>query len=543
MLVLAVAACGEEKEAAPAEKAAAVQELRVNLGGEPAQLDPNRASWAGEITIIKQVFQGLLGFNQDLTLKPVVAREIPSVANGGISRDGLTYTFRLRDGVTWSDSKPVTAKDFAYSIKRMLDPALAAEYASFYYDIKGGEEYNTSKEKDTAKLRALYDAVAVQATDDRTLKITLKQSRYTFLQLTALWPVYPVRQDIIEKLQDKWTEPPNYVGNGPYIMSEWVHQDRITLVPNPNYWGTKPKLQRMSIKMVTDANAEFAAYKNGELEIGRVPVGNEGAVLADPVLSKEILRFPELVTFGAQFNVTRAPFDKVKVRQAITTALDRDAFINKVRRGVGRPATSWIPPGMPGFDAELGKEYTFNPVKAKQLLGEAGYPDGRGLPPISFQYADTAANKVIAEFIQQQIKDNLGIDVKLDPFEPRAFSQLVNDEKHTWAWFGWGADYPDPDNWLPEIYGTGGGVNHTLYSSKEFDDLAKKAKAEPDPAKRLDLWKQAHAIAVRDAPVAFMFNRERFLLKKPYIRDLITTGMDGQIVGDFFLTSTYLVEQ
>ncbi len=529
-------------QAAPKEKVAATQVFRVNLAGEPAQLDPNRASWASEITVIKQVFQGLLGFNQDLTLKPVVAKEIPTVANGGISKDGLTYTFKLRNDVTWSDGKKVTAKDFEYSIKRMLDPKLAAEYASFYYDIKGAQEYNSSKETDAAKLKALSDAIGVQATDDYALKITLKQQRATLLQLMALWPTYPVRQDIIEKNGEKWTEKDTYIGNGPFKMSEWVHQDHITLVANDRYWGTKPKLQKIEIKMITDANQELAAYKNNEMELSRVPVGSEGAILSDPVLSKELLRFNELTTFAFQFNVTKPPFDNVKLRKAINTALDRETFINKVRKGVGKPATSWIPPGMPGYDAELGKDYAFNAAKAKQLLAEAGYPEGKGLPTLSFQYSDTAANKVIAEYLQAQMKDNLGITIKLEPMESKAFTQTVNQGKHTWAWFGWGADYPDPDNWLPELFGTGAGNNHTLYSSKEFDDLVKQAAAEPDTAKRLELWKKAHAVVVRDAPVAFMFYRERFLLMKPTLKDLITTAMDGAIAGDFFFSKTYLVE-
>ncbi|MBI4336387.1 MAG: peptide ABC transporter substrate-binding protein [Chloroflexi bacterium] len=542
LVMVAGLACAKPAAAPGGGTVAKEQVFRANLAGEPAQLDPNRASWAGEITVVRQVFDGLFDFNQDLTLKPMVAREIPTEANGGISKDGLTYTFKLRNDVTWSDGKKVVAKDFEYSLKRMLDPTIAADYASFYYDIAGGEEFNSSKETDSAKLKALRDAVGVQAVDESTLKVTLKRPRSTFPQVMALWPAYPIRQDMVEQKGETWTEPATYIGNGPFKMSEWVHQDHITLVANDKYWGTKPKLQKIEIKMITDANQELAGYKNNEMELSRVPVGSEGTVMEDAALSKEIVRGPQLVTFGFQFNVKQAPFDNVKLRQAIATALDRESFINKVRKGVGKPATSWLPPGMPGYDANLGKEYTFNQAKAKQLLTDAGYPDGRGLPEMRFQYSDTASNKVIAEWLQAQMKDNLGISVKLEPMESKAFTQLVNQEKHTWGWFGWGADYPDPDNWLPELFGTGGSQNHTLYSSKEFDDLAKQAMAEPDAAKRLGLWEKAHAVVVRDAPAAFMFYREAFWLKKPRLQDLITTGMDGQIIGDFFYPKSFLVE-
>ncbi|MBI2917374.1 MAG: peptide ABC transporter substrate-binding protein [Chloroflexi bacterium] len=537
VLALILTACGPKAE--PAEQVVA-QELRVNLAGEPQTLDPNRASWAGDLSVISQVFEGLLGFNQDLSIKAVGARDIPSVANNGISADGLTFTFKLRDGVKWSDGQPVTAQNYEYSIKRTLSPELAGEYSFLLMDINGAEAYNGSGAKSPAEQQQLRDAVGVKAVDNSTLQITLARQSFSFLQRMALWPAYPVRQDIIEKAGDQWTEPPTYIGNGPFKLTGWVHQDHLTLEPNPSYWGAKPKLSKIVLKIITDVNTELAAYKNGELEMSRVPPGTEKTILEDPVLSKEVLRYNELVTFAFQFNVTRPPFDNVKVRQAINTAIDREAFINQVRAGVGKAAYSWVPPGMPGHDPELGKQYAFNVARAKQVLAEAGYPDGKGLPPIKFQFADTAGNRVIAQFLQGQMKDNLGISIELDPMEPKAFQQTVNEEKHMWAWFGWGADYPDPDNWLPDIFGTGASINHTLYSNPKFDELKTRALAEPDPARRLDLWKQAHKLVIDDAPIATMNYRERFVLVKPYVKGLKTTSMDHQISGDLFLPGVSL---
>ncbi|MEW6034350.1 MAG: peptide ABC transporter substrate-binding protein [Chloroflexota bacterium] len=518
------------------------QVLRANLAGEPATIDPNRASWAGERTPIMQVFEGLFGFNQDLSLRPIGAAEIPTVANGGISADGKVYTFKLNPKVTWSDGKKVTAKDYEYSIKRMLSPDLAAEYASFYFDIVGAEAYNGAADKDAATKAQLRDALGVKAVDDLTLRVTLAQARPTFLSIIALWPSYPVREDIITKYGDKWTEPPNYIGNGPFLLTEWVHQDHMTFKVNPNYWGTKPKLTEIQLKMVTDVNAELAGYKNNELEISRVPTGTEKATLADPVLSKEIVRYNELVTFAFQFNVAKPPFDNLKLRQALACAVDRVSFVDKVRAGVGTPALSWVPPGMPGHDPNLGKEYGFNVTKAKQLLGEAGYADVSKLPELKFQYADTAGNRLMAQFLQGQLKDNLGINLTLEPMEPKAFSQAVNAEQHTWAWFGWGADYPDPDNWLPELFGTDAGNNHTNYSNPAFDALARQAKSELDNTKRLQMWADAQEMVMADAPIVTMFYRERFVLVKPTVKGLKTTGMDGQVSGDMFFTDVYLVK-
>jgi oligopeptide transport system substrate-binding protein len=511
------------------------QALRVNLAGEPAQIDPNRASWSTERSVIMQVFEGLLGFNQDLTLRAIGATEIPTVANKGISADGKTYTFKLNTKVTWSDGQKVTAKDYEYSIKRMLNPELAAEYASFYFDIVGAEDYYSAADKDDAAKAKLKDAVGVKAVDDATLQISLNDPLPTFLDLLALWPSYPVRQDIIEKYNEKWTEPPNYIGNGPFIMTEWVHSDHITLVRNDKYWGTKAKLDTLTFKMITDINAEYAAYMNNELDISQVAAGTEKATIADATMGPQVLRYAELTTFAYQFNVKEKPFDNKNFRKAINAAVDRDAFINNVRGGVGKPAYSWIPPGMPGYDASLGADYHFNVAKAKEFLVKAGYKeDGSDVPQLRLQYADTGINPTISQFVQNQIKVNLGITVNLEPMERAAFSKAVNSEQYTWAWYGWGADYPDPDNWLPQLFGTGAGNNHTNYSNPAFDELAAKASKELDNTKRLQLWADAQKMVVDDAPVLFIQYRERFRLVKPAVQGLMYTGMDGDVPGDMF---------
>jgi len=239
------------------------QVLTLNLGTEPESIDPNLSSWATSRSVILRCFEGLLGFNKDLSLKTVIASQIPTTGNGGISADGKTYTFKLNTKVTWSDGKKVTAGDFVYSIKRMLNPTYAAEYASFYYDIVGAQDYNGAADKDAATQASLKAAVGVKAIDDATLEIKLAQPRPTFLSLMALWPVYPVREDVITAHGTTWTEAGTYLGNGPWKLTEWVHQDHFTFEPNTNYWGTKPKLTKITYKIITDQNAAWAAYLNG----------------------------------------------------------------------------------------------------------------------------------------------------------------------------------------------------------------------------------------------------------------------------------------
>lgn len=540
-------ACGSEEDGKPKPGSLTdPQEITLNLGGENNTIDPNRASWSNERSVIMQVFDGLLAFDHDLKLVPMVAKEIPTVANKGISADGKTYTIKLRTDVTWSDGQKVTAKDFEYSLKRLFDPDLAAEYASFYFNIVGGEDCYSAIDKTATEKAALRDAIGVKATGDYTLEIKLTDPLPTFINLLALWPAYPIRQDLVEAHGEAWAKPdasnamPYYIGNGPFILKEWVDQDHYTFVRNEKYWNTKPYLTKVTYKIIQDANVALAAYKNDELDQSGVPGGTEKATMADPTLSPEIQRKAQLVTYALQFNVTKGePYNNKTFRKAIATAIDRVAFVDQVRGGVGTPAVSWIPPGMPGYDPELGKEYTFDPVKAKELLKQAGYSDPKAVK-IKYQYSNTGTNPVLAAFIQAQLKDNLGIDLVLEPMDSKAYSALYNAKEFTWGFTGWGADYPDPDNWLPQLYMTGAGNNKTGYSSAEFDGIAEQALKELNETKRLQLWADAHAIVVDDCPMVYVFNRETFVLKKPWVKNQTITGMDGSISGDMFLREIYI---
>ncbi len=544
--LLLTGACKGSGTATTGDKPSGEQTITLNLGGENNTIDPNRASWSNERTVIMQVFDGLLAFDADLNLVPMVAKEIPTVANKGISADGLTYTIRLNTKAAWSDGKKITAKDFVFSIKRLFDPNLAAEYASFYFNIVGGEDYYSSAEKSASEQASLKDAIGVKAVNDSTLEIKLIDPLPTFTQLLALWPIYPIREDMVTANGEQWAQPledgsmPYYIGNGPFVLKEWVQNDHYIFVPNTNYWNTKPTLTKITYRIIEDANVAYAAYLNNEIDQSGVPGGTEVATMNDPNLSPQIQRKAQLVTYGLQFNVTKPPFDNKTLRQAIACAIDRQAYIDQVRGGVGTVAISWIPPGMPGFDATLGTDFALNPTKAKELLAQAGYPNGAGLPTLKFQYANSGTNPTLAAFLQAQLKANLGIDLVLEPYASKELSALVNAKEFQWAFYGWGADYPDPDNWLPQIFGTGAGNNKTGYSNPAFDTLAAQGLKELDNTKRLKIWADAHKLVVADQPMVFVFNRETFVLRKPWVKNMVITGMDGQIAGDMFLRDAFI---
>ena len=560
-LGLTLAACGGDDdggggaakdEGAAADAAPADQQiLRLRLLGEPKTIDPHLTNFAEETTLTKSLFSGLFTYDENLKVIPNAAAEMPTTENSGISKDGLTYTIKIRKDAKWSDGQALTAKDFVYSMKRAMDPKLAGPYTSFYFAIKGAEEYNTAfgtkdapKTPSDADLTKMRDAVGASAKDDNTVVYQLKEPYPSFLSVMALWTSFPVRQDVVEKYGDKWTEPGNHIGNGPFVLKEWVHGSRLVFEQNPNWFG-KAKLTRISISIIEDVTAAYAAYLNNELDMTDVPPANrrEVATAASP-LNKELQRKNELTTFALIYNNKEAPFDKLKVRQAFALALDRKAYVDVVLSGVGQATTSWLPPGMPGYNGEIGKQYELNATKAKQLLSEAGYPEGKGLPKVSILIRTSDTNRnVLAPFVIENFKKNLGVDVEFEFVDTGTYTSRYTKSQFQIVIGGWGADWPYPDNWLPEFLRTGGSNNQGLYSNPKFDDLMKQAIQESDDKKRLALYDQAQKLAVDDdAALAPIYNREVFILVKPKVKDLILTSLDGGIRGDYNLYRTYIAK-
>ncbi|MCL4509317.1 MAG: peptide ABC transporter substrate-binding protein [Chloroflexi bacterium] len=509
------------------------QTLRVNLGGEPDAIDPNLAEFTNEIAVVRQVFDTLVLLDKDLNPIPGAA------ASWSTSSDGITWTFKIRDH-KYSDGTPVKAQDFVFSFKRELDPLVAAPYASYFAGvIKGSAAYNNAQvsvpknatsAKPTvtpAELQKLADAVGVKAADDKTLVFTLEQPTPYFLDLVSLAVVPPLRQDLVKQ---GWVDNvKNYIGNGPFVMLEHVPQDHMLFAPNPNYWGGAPKIG-LDYRIITDTNAAFAAYQNGELEIIVPPRANVPNIKQDPTLSKEFQVNPALTIYWLLYEMKHKPLDNQKFRQALSQAFDRESFIKDQFKGLGFPATYFIPKGMPGFDPNGGAEYAFNIGKAKASL------QASGVNPASLSLKLLLTNNPVvvqyAQYIQAMIKKNIGVNIQPAPQEAKA--RVAAQKKHDFdlVWTGWGADYPDPQDWF-DIYLTGGGNNNGEYSNKQYDDLVKKADVEGDPKKRADLYSQAAKILYADQPALIMYQDVNFGLVKSYVHNLVPTAQD-EILGDYF---------
>jgi oligopeptide transport system substrate-binding protein len=517
--------------AQPTAQASGTQEITINaLQGEPDNLDPNRSSFAPEAAVIRQVFEPLLIFDKDLKPAPGAASSYE------VSSDGKTYTFHLRAGAKWSDGQPVTAKDFVYSFKRLFNPSTASDYSSFFTaaGVVGATDYNSGK--------GSADGVGIVAKDDNTLEIKLENPSGYFPDLVALWVVAPLRQDVIEKAGDGWAQDPStYIGNGPFKMTEWVHQDHVTLVPNPNYVGTRPTLQKVTYLMVTSGEADYAAYRNNERDWTVVPDADVQAVRSDAQLSKEIVEYTELTTWWLVMNNARAPLDNVMVRKALSMAIDRNALIRDVAAGVGKPATSMIPPGMPGFQPDLGKEIGFDATAAKDVLKQAGFADPAQFPELHFRYATTTGNQSRAEFIQAQLKQNLGVNIVLDSMESKAFQAAYKNKDFDLSWSGWGADYPDPQNWMASLFGCGASNNKYNYCDQQFDQASAKGDNGTELNTRLVAYAQAQQLLVQDLPVAPLFYRGRMVLVKPWVQNLVITPKDDY-PGVSFLTQVSIAK-
>jgi oligopeptide transport system substrate-binding protein len=543
LLVLACTPQGGQQGGGSATAADPNGELTTNTGSEPDTIDPQKESFVNEVAQTMMVFEGLMKLDAK-TLKPIPAA---AAKDPDVSSDGLKYTFTLRDGLKYSDGQPLGAKDFAYGFTRLCDPNVAGEYAFTGYVIVGCEAWNTMdpKKATKAELDAAKGKLGLKVVNEKTLEITLTEPAPYFKAIASIWVGVPARQDLVEKGGDKWTEPATFIGNGPFKLTEWKHNEKLVFERNDNYKdasGATAKLKRWTKVMINEGAVAFAAYRNNELDAVGVAAEDLRTVEGDPDLKNQAVDVPGSCTTYYGFNTARAPFTDVKVRQAFAKSFDRDAFIKDVQK-IGAPSTSFIPPGRPGYD----KDDTFQKYDvagAKSLLAASSFAGKADLTTIKFTYRTSARNKTRVEWVQQQWKNNLGIDVALDPVDATTFSQLVKKAETTPQLFllGWCEDYPDQQDWLTTVFHSSSTVTRTGYKSANFDKLVKDADKEGDPKKRDDLYVQASRQLSQDAPVSFLFYSATKYLRKPWFKGVTDSSLDFEI-GIFRMTDIYVTKK
>lgn len=450
--------------------------FRMNLGTEPPTLDPMEVTDLVSITVLYQTMKGLVEFGPHQTIQPACAQ------SWTVSPDGKTYVFHLRREAQWSDGKPVTADDFIYAWHRVLDPAHGAPYAYLLFSIQNAEAFYQGKIKD-------FNQVGVHKLDDYTLKVELNKPYAFFLQIMAFVTALPMREDVIQHWPTTFTEADHVVTNGPYTLSEWVHDDYLFLQPNPRFWRGAPPNHGVIMVMIPEPNTSLMMYESGELDF----VETSSSL---PV--KEVRRLNQRSDFHQNglmgisyvgFNVTKPPFNNPLVRQAFAESVDKSAF-PKIFQSGQTPINSFITDNLFGYNPTVG--LSFNPVKALKALKKEGYQSGgQQLPKLEMVYANTSPeNRQIAEILQYQWQKHLGVDVQLTNVEWKVFLKQLDDDPPQIFRLQWYVDYPDADSFISLFHHTNGN-NHTRWSDPAFDHWVEAAATELNPSRRQQLYDSA----------------------------------------------------
>jgi len=511
--VAVVGGCGGKPQ-----EPANVREFVYVSGAEPETLDPARMTGLLEGRLAGGLFEGLT------THDPATLAPLPGVAEKwDVSPDGLTYTFYLRRAL-WSNGDPITAADFAYSWRRVLEAETAASYAYLLYCIQGARAFHEGTERD-------FRTVGIEVVDERTLRVHLGRVTPYFLELTAFSTFMPVHRETVEKFGPKWTAPQNFVGNGPFVLKEWRINERIVMTRNPRYWDAAAvRSDRIVALPIESDAAAFNAYEEGRADlITTVPLPQFVHLRGRP----DFHSCDYLGTYYFNFNVTRAPFDDVRVRRAFNHAVDKERLVRYVLRGGQKAAHTFVPPWIRGYPAVKGPR--FDPALAAKLLAEAGYPAGKGFPKVKLLYNSSESHKHIAEVLQQMWKKNLGVSIELVNLEWKTYLDALRRKDYQLARAGWIGDYVDPNTFL-DLFVTGGGNNRTGWGSAEYDSLIRAAGREPDPAKRLAVFARAEAILMDELPVMpVYFYRVHNMYRKdvvgvyPNVRNLILLKHVGKV--------------
>ena len=501
----------ETGSAAPESTAPATtaNEITVNIASEPQTIDPALNSAVDGAIMINHMFEGLMrwvdsgvetagsdGTCTNAELSYGQAESYDKVPN----EDGtVTYTFHLRDGIMWSDGQPVTANDFVFSWQRLVSPETAADY-SYMIDCVVNANAIMNGEMDPSEL-------AVSAPDEKTFVVTITSDLPYFTELCAFPATFPVREDIVSDSQ--WTySPDTYISNGAYKMTSRVTNSEIVMEPNEYYYGVDTLgPDKITFKLMDDANAMLSGFNSGELDfIESMPTDEVAGLLA----SGDLKIVDYIGTYYVCYQTQKEPFDDPKVREAFTLAIDRTYIVEQITQTGQVEAGGFVPAGV--YDAEgatgddfrtvggdyyapTDADYEANCERARELLAEAGYPNGEGFPVGTYLYNTDDSHKAVGEALQNMWQTVLGVTVQLDNQEWATFLQTRKDGDYSIARNGWIADYNDPMSFL-DMWLTGGGNNDAQYSNAEYDSLIQQAKASTDPAERMSLMHQAEDIII-----------------------------------------------
>jgi len=491
--------------------------LHIGNGTEPQGLDPHLMTGVPEFHIMDALFEGLV------SIDPVTREPAPGVAaSWDVSADGRTYTFHLQENARWSDGVPLTAHDFVGSYERIMNPVLAGEYAYLFEIIENGPAYLSGALTD-------FDQVGVKAPDDHTLVIRLEHPVPYFLTLITYNCWGPLPLHVLDRFNGRrervsaWTREGNIVGNGPFRLTRWVPNQVLVVERNPHYWDAATVgLNAIHFHPVESIDTEERMFRSGQLHItNEVPPSKIAALRDQPDSPLRI--DPQLGTYYYRFNVTRPPFDDVRVRQALALAIDRELLVTQVTQAGQTAGVSVTPPGTGGFEPTTRVSY--DPVAARALLAEAGYPGGAGFPVAELLYNTSENHRRIAEAVQQMWKRELGIDVSLYNQEWKVYLDSTHHLNFTIARTAWVAVYDDANQFL-EVFTTGNPNNMTGWGSPEYDRLHAESMSETDPQRRRQLLQSLDAMLLREMPAIPIYHYAQSYLIDPRVQGWESNPLD-----------------
>lgn len=514
LLLLCLALAGVAVFAAnPAKEALhKSQVLSYNLAVEPETLDPAKSTGLSEARVQYATFEGLAVYGPNDVPTPGAAEKWT------ISPDGKTYTFYLRKNAKWSNGDPVTAYDFEYAWKRLLDPKIAADYASNLYYVKNGEEYNTGKIKDDSQ-------VGIKAKDALTLVVTLKAPCGYFPAITIHPSLYPVNKKVVEANPDKWaTDPKTFVTNGPFKLVNWIHHEKLEFVPNPYYWNkAKVKLNKLICYTIEEQSTGLTMFETDQMDLLDELPRQEIPRLT----SEKLIKYSSTInTYYYLFNTKKAPFNDVRVRKALALAINRNQLVKYITKAGEKPALAFVPYGVPDATPQTmfrtkGGNYFKDAdlVQAKKLLAEAGYSDIKKFPAIEILYSTSETHKVIAEAIQEMWSKGLGIKVTLTNQEWKVYLQSREQGNFQVARASWVGDYVDPMTFL-DLWVSNNGNNYSGWANPQYDKLIDQAKNTAEPKARMQLLHQAEKLLMSEMPIAPIYFYTRPYLIKNWVKGL-----------------------
>jgi len=463
--------------------------FRINNGTEIQSLDPAKAQGDVEHRVLFAIFEGLMD-PDPRTAEPVSAM----AERWTISEDNLRYTFFLRKS-NWSDGVAVTAHDFEFAMKRLINPATGAQYAFMITDVvKGAADFYAG--------RLPIDSVGIKALDDYTLQIELIAPTPFFLELLTHQTYFPVPKHRVEALGDSWVREDPLVCNGPFRLVKWQMNSVLVVTKNEHYWDVENVgLDGIRFYPIEHAGTSYTMYKNGELDWDAKP---SIAMIDELLLQDYYHQNISLTTTYVLYNNQKAPFDDVRIRKALSLAVDRKVLTDIVLRDCSPPATLFVPP-MSGYNSPPAVED--NIEEAKRLLAEAGYPNGTGFKAIVYLYNTADINRIIAEYLQNEWKKNLNITVELKNEEWKSFLANRAQFNYQIARGGWGGDYRDPSTFLNQ-FKSSSGMNDVAYNNPLFDSLIDKAGITNDPVVRMALLSEAENLLINvDQAIAPLYFR------------------------------------